>query len=198
MTFFNRDVFISLLKENHSKLIDSTKVFKQALTDARDSDYRAVIHRDSAVSLKTKVMISKFDVGSNNQLEIWVEFSVPRQEGTVVGSHIYAINLDGTFKLKETHGVIFSNENVEGVELLDPKSAPRATVPLEKEKWKTHCYYCHRKIEFNSPNGDSYSGCWCSRYWCCSEHAKHDGYEFHGDAYETDLVQCNYCKKKQG
>jgi hypothetical protein len=109
MNFINKDELTRVLMENHSKFINSTQIFKQTLLDVRDSHYQTVIPKDPSVSTKTKVIISKFDIRINNQLEIWVEFSVPRQDGNVVGTHIYNINLDGTFELKETHGVIFSN-----------------------------------------------------------------------------------------
>ena len=61
---------------------------------------------------------------------------------------------------------------------------------------KSHCAKCNRKIDF-AHSGDSYCGCWCGRWWCCEEHAKQDGWVVVGDAYDTDLVDCNHCRKKQ-
>lgn len=107
MSFINRDELIRVLKEHHSRFIDGTQLFKQALLDARNSHYQTVVPRDPAVSIRTQVIISKIDFTIKNQFEIWVEFSVPRQEGDVVGTHVYEFDLNGILSLKESYGTIF-------------------------------------------------------------------------------------------
>lgn len=107
MNLINRQELLKVLKENQSKIFIGSQLFKQALIDARDSHYPTVVPRDPAINLKAKVILSKIDLTSNNQFEIWVEFTVPREEGTVVGTHVYNFCLDGNFSLKETYGTVF-------------------------------------------------------------------------------------------
>lgn len=64
----------------------------------------------------------------------------------------------------------------------------------DPEKWTNDCANCGKAINFNPYNGDSYSGCWCHRWWCCDEHAKLDGRKFIGDSYEVDHISCNHCR----
>ena len=53
------------------------------------------------------------------------------------------------------------------------------------------CTKCGKKIEMG--NG-SRCGCWCGRWWCGHKCADQDGYKFHGDSYDVDLIECNYCR----
>ena len=108
MTFIKTDYLLKLLRIYHTHIIDGPKLFKQVLEDVRDSHYHTVSQRDPSIDLKTKVIVSKLDLSINNQVEIWVEFCVPKENGYVVGTHVYELGIgNGSALLRETYGTIF-------------------------------------------------------------------------------------------
>ncbi len=110
MNFIDANKLLRVLRENHTSFMDSTQLYRRALVDARDSHYRTAVPGDASVCVKPRVIVSKFDAGINGSLEIWVEFSIQRADGTVVGTHVYEVSLDGACRLAETRGVVFPND----------------------------------------------------------------------------------------
>jgi hypothetical protein len=108
MTFIRQDILSRVLQQTHASFMDSTAIFKRALVDARDSHYSTVVQKESGVPNRTQVSVSKFEVGSNNLITIWVEFSISRSDGVLVGTHVYEFGIGGEdVFLKETYGTIF-------------------------------------------------------------------------------------------
>lgn len=111
MSFINKQELLAVLKENSSRFLSGPGLLRQALVDARDSHYPTVVPGDPPNNTRTQVIISKFEIGCNNDFEVWVEFNVRRQEGTVVGTHVYKFGTDGEATLKETYGTIFQSQS---------------------------------------------------------------------------------------
>ena len=108
MSFVRKTEIEKLLIAHWSSFLDGPQIMKQALIDARNASYTKLVPGDFKKGFKTGVTISKFDITNKGQIEIWVEFTVQREEDAVVGSHIYEIDLLGNFELKATFGTIFS------------------------------------------------------------------------------------------
>ena len=109
-SFFRRSEMIKLLSAHWPTILDGPKIMKRALVDARDSEYRTVFQKDTSVSVKTGVTITKFEITNNGLVELWVEFAVPKSDGVIIGSHVYEGDLAGEMKLKETFGTLFLPE----------------------------------------------------------------------------------------
>jgi hypothetical protein len=98
----------SLLLKNWANFVDKTKLIKRVLQDARDADLKTSTESASATQLK--ITLTKFEILDNSKFEIWAEFSVPGQDATIVGSHIYHVDLLGFFELQKTFGMKFKNQ----------------------------------------------------------------------------------------
>ena len=71
---------------------------------ARDSEYRAV-YQPEIPPKQFQLSVTNF-VTKENGFEIWIEFSFPRENGIVVGTHVAHLSLSGRLNLKESHGAI--------------------------------------------------------------------------------------------
>lgn len=100
----------ALFLANWAKLIDKTQFLKRVLSDARDFKAPVVSQEDAPPGSTTKMTITKFQPQGKGCFEIWVEFNLPRENGVLVGTHIYELSLDGDATLISTSGVSFESK----------------------------------------------------------------------------------------
>jgi hypothetical protein len=100
----------ALFLANWANLIDKTQFLKRVLADARDYKAPVVSQEDAPPGSTTKMTITKFEPLGKGQYEIWVEFTLPRESGVLVGTHIYQLSLDGEATLVNTSGVCFESK----------------------------------------------------------------------------------------
>ena len=86
--------------------MDRTTLMLTVLQDARDGDYK-VIEKPDLTPAQTKITITRFAKISNHKFEVWVEFTAPKGDGFVQGTHTYHTDLDEEFVLDQTYGVHF-------------------------------------------------------------------------------------------
>lgn len=101
--FLNQEKFEQLLLANWTTFLNQNLLLKKVLEDVRDSELPKTIQEDIP-PVSTKVTITKFRIKDNTGFELWIEFTVPKDQGVVVGSHVYALKLDGEMILKENYG----------------------------------------------------------------------------------------------
>lgn len=94
-----------LLIANWADILDRNKFLLKVLEDARDREYPKLT---SVVKRKTEFSITKFEP-KNTEFVIWVEFTVPKEDCTLIGTHIYKLSLSGTLTLVESYGTQFSD-----------------------------------------------------------------------------------------
>lgn len=102
----NLEKIDELFQANWVDLLDRMTFMRILLEDVRNSDYQ-IREGTNKVPLSTRLTITKFIPCGKCKFEVWVEFTVPKNEGVVQGSHIYCLNLDGSLELKNTYGVHF-------------------------------------------------------------------------------------------
>lgn len=100
----------ALLLANWANLIDKTQFLKRVLSDARKFKAPVVSQEDNPPGSTTKMSITKFKPLGNAKYEVWVEFTLPRESGVLVGTHIYELSQDGEATLVETSGVSFESK----------------------------------------------------------------------------------------
>ncbi len=97
-----------LLQANWSQFLDRSQIMRMTMEFARDSEYR-VVHQEISPK-QIRISITKFRVNKNG-FETWVEFTLPKNEGVIVGTHVCSLSLSGELELKETYGTHFVPEN---------------------------------------------------------------------------------------
>ena len=95
------------LSQRWTEFIDKTQLMRTILEHVRDSTYRTSNTKPPTKS-NNRVSVSFHPSSAENyELEMWAEFIVPKNEGTVIGTHIFSISSNGEIKLKETYGTHF-------------------------------------------------------------------------------------------
>ena len=95
----------NLLQSNWAEFIDKAQIMRRTMEFARDTEYR-VLHQDEAPPQKFELSVTKVGVKESG-LELWIEFTVPKDQGIIVGTHICSLNLKGELVLKDSHGAHF-------------------------------------------------------------------------------------------
>lgn len=95
----------ALLLANWATIMDKTRLLKVVLEHARNTEY-STLEQAQLPPRHTKVQVTKFRP-DGCKFSVWVEFTVPKGEGVVVGTHVYSLNLDGELILLETFGSHF-------------------------------------------------------------------------------------------
>lgn len=97
------------LVQNWTKFIDSRLLLKQVLEDANQIASLNIVHdKEANFNKKIQISITDFKQKENPSIfEICVEFTVPRENGILVGSHYYSLGLNGSFFLENSSGTLF-------------------------------------------------------------------------------------------
>lgn len=104
-----KDALEQLLLINWTHLLDASALMRRVLLDTRNAELKVVKKDDDQKLLRhTMVTITKFILCRKGLFEIWVDFSIPVDDGTAMGVHSYSIDSSGELRLIESHGVIVS------------------------------------------------------------------------------------------
>ena len=97
----------TLLQKNWATVIHNTAFIKTVLSDAQNAElaklFVAIMPPRHTKIVVTKVIINEDFAG----FDLWAEFSVPRGEGCVIGTHIYRLSFGGKLDLQESFGTFF-------------------------------------------------------------------------------------------
>jgi hypothetical protein len=99
------NVFEQILLANWASFLDKRQLLKNVLEDARNNEYPISL-QEEIPPRHIKMTLTKFAT-TNNMFTIWIEFTVPKEEGVVVGSHVYNLKLNGELNLVESFGTHF-------------------------------------------------------------------------------------------
>jgi hypothetical protein len=99
------NVFEQILLANWASFLDKRQLLKNVLEDARNNEYPISL-QEEIPPRHIKMTLTKFST-TNNMFTIWIEFTVPKEEGVVVGSHVYNLKLNGELSLVESFGTHF-------------------------------------------------------------------------------------------
>lgn len=107
---FNTIKLEESLQSRWTDFVNKSQLMRTILEHVRDSEYR-VLQKDPPTQ-KTQVSVSFHSSTDKTEytFEIWTEFTVPKDKGTVIGTHVYSLQSNGSLKLKETYGTHFLPE----------------------------------------------------------------------------------------
>lgn len=98
----------SLLQTKWTDFLDRQQLMRLSLEYARDAAYKTL--RQKAIpKIQISMTVTQFKLTDNpdSAFEVWLEFSVPKDTGVIVGTHVLSLSLTGEVKLKETYGTHF-------------------------------------------------------------------------------------------
>lgn len=99
-----------LLQRHWTDFLDQVRLMRTVMENIRDTSFR-IIKQQNIPPNQVKLSVTKLSVDSKRpNLEIWVEFSIPKEKGVVVGTSICDLSLDGSFSIKESFGTHFTPE----------------------------------------------------------------------------------------
>lgn len=91
-----------LLLATWASFINKSQFLKTVLEHARNTEY-PVSRQVEIPPRQIKMILTKFRP-EGQTFSVWVEFTVPKDEGVVVGTHVYSLTLNGELALVETFG----------------------------------------------------------------------------------------------
>jgi len=98
-----------LLQSHWAEFLDQTQMLRLVLTNAQHTDYR-ILKQPEIPPRRVSLTITRFAL-AGDEFEVWAEFSVPKGDGVVVGTHVLSLKLSGEIRLKESHGTHFLPES---------------------------------------------------------------------------------------
>lgn len=103
----------ALLQSKWTQFIDKPQLMRTILEDTRDEEYK-ILYNKELPDRQLKISVSFHSASGNTTdpyiFEVWAEFTVPKDNGVVIGTHVYSVNSKGELKIKETYGSHFLPE----------------------------------------------------------------------------------------
>lgn len=107
----------NVLQKNWATILDRNAFMKRVMSDAQSTELTQKI-TENTPPRQVKIVLTKFEIKELDQFTenpydflLWAEFTVPREQGVVVGTHIYRLDLLGNLELTETYGIHFVPES---------------------------------------------------------------------------------------
>lgn len=108
-SLFIRSNLESLLQSRWTEFLDRAQIMRTVLENVRDTDYMESIQAELPPN-RVKLSVTKIAIQPSHAFEVWIEFSVPKGTGIVVGTNVYTLRLTGEFELKDSYGTHFLPE----------------------------------------------------------------------------------------
>jgi len=108
-SLFLRSKLESLLQSRWTEFLDRAQVMRTVLENVRDTDYREILQAELPPN-RVKLSVTKIAIQPSHAFEVWIEFSVPKDPGVVIGTNVYTLDLTGKFELKDSYGTHFLPE----------------------------------------------------------------------------------------
>lgn len=95
-----------LLLANWSNFLDQKKLIAYTLTCVRDYKFNQVVKTNKKHSTNIKVKLSHFQI-KNNGFNLWVEYSIPINQNTAIGTVELLLSNSGKLSHIQTIGTLF-------------------------------------------------------------------------------------------
>lgn len=102
------------LQAHWTEFLDNVQIMCAILEHVRDTPFR-IIKQENIPPRQTKITVTKFTVEMTPAgaiLGAWLEFTVPKNDGVVIGTAIVSLPWDGRMIFKESFGTEFQAKNL--------------------------------------------------------------------------------------
>ena len=109
----NKEKLEEILQKQWTDFLDHIRFMRLVMEDVRDTQFKE-IRQESIPPVFVKFSVTKVNILnlSDYHLELWVEFSIPKEDGVVIGTNVYNLNFKGEIILKEYFGTHFRPKNL--------------------------------------------------------------------------------------
>ncbi len=101
-----------VLQAHWAEFLDPVQIMRRVLEHARDTQFKT-IQQEQVPPKHTKITVTSFKIATAHDdpgdvfFEVWVEYTIPKGDGVVIGTNTYLLDLHGIFELKECFGTHF-------------------------------------------------------------------------------------------
>jgi len=107
---FEKEKLEELFLKQSSTFLDHLGLMKKIMEDVRDNTFKEIKQEDLPPKC-VKITLTKFLILDkqidNYNFELWAEYSVPKENGVVIGTNIYLISSNGDVYLRNIFGTFF-------------------------------------------------------------------------------------------
>jgi hypothetical protein len=99
----------TVLQSRWAEFLDNVQVMRLVLEHVRDTPFQTLTQQEIPTR-HTKMSITHFRLDHRGEFpffEVWVEFTVPKGDGVVIGTAIFELRLSGSFDLRQCLGSHF-------------------------------------------------------------------------------------------
>lgn len=106
------------LHNNWGNFLDHIRLMRKVMEDVRDTTFNKLLQQNLPPR-QVKFSVTKFSLNlkSRNEsydpdyaFEFWVEYSIPKDQGVVIGTNIYLLSFQGDLKLHKSFGTQFISD----------------------------------------------------------------------------------------
>lgn len=91
-----------LLKARWTDFIDSKRLMLEVMKNVHDAEIPE-IQQDEIPKSQTIFTITDVYVSHYRKIDIVVEYTIPKEDGVVVGTHVYSLDLNGSHELVDSY-----------------------------------------------------------------------------------------------
>ena len=105
-----------ILQRQWGNYLDHLLLMRMVMEHVRDTSFKEIMQQEippRQVKMSvTKVSLINYvnNTRPDYDFEIWVEFTIPKENGVVVGTSVYFLNLNGDIRLDQCFGTWFRPE----------------------------------------------------------------------------------------
>lgn len=99
----------NLLQSNWTSFLNQTQIMRLVLQHVRDTDFQSSQDNQFTHPKRTQITITNFKIKENVSFEVWIEYTVPKQNGIVVGTLILDFDVKNEPIISESYGTHFLN-----------------------------------------------------------------------------------------
>jgi hypothetical protein len=103
-----KDQLENLLQQQWGKFLDHLRLMRVVMEDVSNTSFKEIEQQDIP-DRHVKFSLTKFSIvlEPDHAFEFWVEFTIPKQNGVVIGTSVYLLKLNGDISLRQCFGTHF-------------------------------------------------------------------------------------------
>jgi len=117
---FKKQKFEEILQKQWGDFLDHVVLMRIVMENVRDCYFKEITQnqipdRHVKLSITKAIIISDYEnaiVKNSCGFELWIEFTIPKLEGVVIGTGVYFLDLKGNLILKNIFGTFFKPKNI--------------------------------------------------------------------------------------
>ena len=114
---FKKSELEDTLQKQWTNYLDHLLLMRMVMEYVRDTTYKEIMQQ-TVPPIKCKLSVTKFslinyvnNIRPNYDFEIFLEFTIPKEDGVAIGTSVYFLNLNGDMQLDQCFCTWFRPKN---------------------------------------------------------------------------------------